>query len=76
MKYETMKKTVGYVAKAIMGAAVAVSLSGCVPTQYEVMQKQQEEQRKMYQTESVRSHAKEDHKDLDSQVEEKKDSWK
>ena len=72
MKYETMKKAIGYVATA----AAIVSLASCVPNRYEVMQKQQEEQRKMYQSERVRSHANEDHKDLDSQFEEKSDSWK
>ena len=76
MKYETMKKAVGYVTKAAVGTAIAVSLTGCGVNQYEVMQKQQEEQRKIYQTERVRSHANEDHKDLDSQFEEKKESWR
>ena len=72
MKYETMKKAIGYVATA----AAIVSLASCGPNRYEVMQKQQEEQRKMYQSERARSHANEDHKDLDSQFEEKSDSWK
>ena len=72
MKYETMKKAIGYVATV----AAVVTLASCGPSQYEVMQKQQEDQNRMYQNERVRSHANEDHKDLDSQFEEKKDSWK
>ena len=67
-----MKKTIGYVA----AAAAIVTLASCGPSQYEVMLKQQEEQRKIYQTERIRSHSNEDHKDLDSQFEEKKESWK
>ncbi len=67
-----MEKPKMYVAAVV----VAASLVGCGPNQYEIMQKQQEEQRKIYQTERIRSHANEDHKDLDSQFEEKKDSWK
>lgn len=65
MLEEIMKKPKMYVA----AIAVAASLVGCGASQYEVMQKQQEEQRKVYQTERIRSHANEDHKDLDKQFE-------
>jgi hypothetical protein len=69
MKYETMKETALDIVKVATGALFIIGLASCGPSQYETMQKQQEDQRKMYQTERARSHANEDHKDLDSQFE-------